>query len=1031
MWDVLRAGLVVTFAFFVASFPARNADVWLHLATGRALIQGDYQLGTDPFSYTTAESVWVNHAWLFDAASYGLHVALGGAGLVVAKAFLIALLAVWLLWPCWPGPHRWLALLLVAAAVTAIGPFALLRPMCVSLLFLGITYVWLERTNAVTWRQTTPLLVLFAVWANVDEWILLGPAMSALWWLGTLVAPTRQSASSASVVGLPLIVIALAGLAVALLNPHHVRVFTMPALLDPAAAEYPLQDAGDRAALYSPWEYLDDAASLQQPARLAYGGLIVIGLLSFAVQGAKLSIARLLVWAAFLTLSVYRAGAIPFFAVVAGPISALNFQEWLARRPASTPLIQSRLVIGLLQFVSLLLFAGAAAAGWAGWVHGWPGEPRRWELALDPSLEAAAKQVAQWRADGKLAPEARALPTSAAAAYALAWWSPAEKSFCDDRPHLFPAEIRADFAAMRRALFGSGGGPQELNEWRALLDKHGITHLVVDHPDDNELVIGLTRLFPSTLWTLHYLRGRTTVFARRDGQILAVPGVDAWARAYEPTPADKAPARWPGRDPEPRNWLDAFYRPPPSREPGRDECLVWQAHFAAQQAGHGKRVRALWEPSLAASLVGLPLTERSAPAAPAGMLLRGACLRYAQGADRTDRSSPLYGIAFHFFQRFVALQDEGPPGSLFLAVRAARRALGKSPDDARAYLNLGDAYMRLRRQTRERALGPAFEPLEHVRRIQALTALRQAVALNPELLPAHDILAELYREIGYLDLALQHVEALSKLVRIQGPMPDESQADFQARLDRLDELEKQAARPVRDAQLALRSLEMDAFAKAQLAMKNGLSGQALDLLRKADAASLGQGGIVLKLDLLLHTGDTGEARELLQPELEAPIGHNSYCWLHTYLAAANGDYDKADGELERIDSGIDLPDMMVRRAAPNRAVAFAVGRYLLDLAAGMKLPIGIQLPLRDSAETLINRTLDYRFRMRLQADIAALRGMLALEAGDIGKAREQMRRSLQIFDDPQGAGGLARHYLQLMQITHPAPRAPSRPAPTQ
>ena len=52
--------------------------------------------------------------------------------------------------------------------------------------------------------------------------------------------------------------------------------------------------------------------------------------------------------------------------------------------------------------------------------------------------------------------------------------------------------------------------------------------------------------------------------------------------------------------------------------------------------------------------------------------------------------------------------------------------------------------------------------------------------------------------------------------------------------------------------------------------------------------------------------------------------------------------------------------------------------------------------------------------MRQEADIAALRGMLALETGEIDKARTHLRRSLQTFDDPQGAGGLARHYLSLM-----------------
>jgi tetratricopeptide (TPR) repeat protein len=239
----------------------------------------------------------------------------------------------------------------------------------------------------------------------------------------------------------------------------------------------------------------------------------------------------------------------------------------------------------------------------------------------------------------------------------------------------------------------------------------------------------------------------------------------------------------------------------------------------------------------------------------------------------------------------------------------------------------------------------------------------------------------------------------------------------------LDEQEKQLARQVRDAQLVLRSSDLDVFSKAQLALKNNLPGQALDLLSKADAASLGQGGIVLMLDLLLLTGETRKARDLLQPELETAIGRNTYCRLQTYLAAASGDYQKADRMLERIDSGIDVPDLGVHRAPPVRALTLVVGHFLLDRAAKLQVPVG------DTVETLINRCREYRFLMRLEADIAALRGMLALEAGETAKAREHLRRSLEIFDDPQGAGGLARHYLQLMHLPRPAPPELSTPAP--
>src|SRR5437588_522509 len=91
--DLLPAVLVAALAFLLASTPARNSDLWLHLAAGRALVRGQAPLGTDPFASTTTGAAWVNHAWLSDVALYGLYERGGSRALVVAKALLVALLA--------------------------------------------------------------------------------------------------------------------------------------------------------------------------------------------------------------------------------------------------------------------------------------------------------------------------------------------------------------------------------------------------------------------------------------------------------------------------------------------------------------------------------------------------------------------------------------------------------------------------------------------------------------------------------------------------------------------------------------------------------------------------------------------------------------------------------------------------------------------------------------------------------------------------------------------------------------------------
>lgn len=1010
--EVLAAATVVVCGFFAASYPARNADVWQHLATGKALVQGDYRFGVDPFAYTTANSYWVNHNWLFDTVLFELHQALGGTALVVAKAALIGVLTAILSWLIWRGPQRWFALMLLVVALVAMSPYLLLRPICASLLFLGITNAWLERHPAgATWKGCLPLLILFALWASMDEWFLLGPTLVALWWCGAMVtrqpsvnmsAPTEQSR------GIPLVLVAGVGLLAAALNPHHIHVFTAPSLLDGSVPQGLLDDAADREALQSPVNWIRAGDSLQQPARLAYGALIATGLASFVVQGGNVSAARLLVWLVFFGLSIYRSGAIPFFAVVAAPIAALNFQEWLARRAATNaPLIRSPFVIGMLRLTSLLLLAGAATAAWTGWIRSMPGEPRRWDLALDPSLDAAARQVAAWRADGKIPADARALPTSSAAAYALAWHCPDEKSFCDARPHLFSAEVQADFLTMRKALFRGDADPQEIAAGRDLLRKQRITHLIVDHADDAALATGLRKLFASRSRTLHYLHGRTTIFATHDGDAkLTVAVVDPESLAWRPAPGSHEPES--RRDPEPRTWLDAFAKPRPNADPATDETLVWQAQFDAQTAGRQARMKTQWNHGLAASLVGMPASEAGPAGLMPGSLTRFACLSYSQDLAKSDRPAPLHGLAVHVFLRFVALRDDAPPASLFLAIRSARRALAVNPEDARAHLLLGGTYVRLRQGTAERATGSSFVGLDQTRRVQALAALRTAARLDPNLLGAHELLAVQYGESRALDLALEHTQAVLKLLETRGPPTGMTMEQHREQIDVWSEQEKRLARGVRDAQIAAGARSLDVLPQAVAAQNSGLPGKALELLRNTDATTKGKDGFLFELELLLNTGHAWEMLDALPPELESALGSKAYRLLHAYLSAAWGEYAQADDHLSRIPVVIERRDFSLPPAAPRVTLGWLVGRHVLNRATQ---PWQFdEFP----AEILLYNTDYCTGQMRFEADIAALRGMLALEAGNLELAREQFLSCTKRFDDHNGASGLARHYLEMM-----------------
>src|SRR5262245_47335977 len=178
--DALLVALVVVLGFVLASFAARNSDLLLHLATGRALVQGDYQpwSGTDPFAFTTQGVYWVNHSWLLDVLAYGLFSLTGGVGLVVVKALLVAAVAVILIRLSWTGMSVWLPVVCTALALLAASAQLELRPEIVSCLFLALTLWFVQHPTCQPdessllrpLRAYWPLLVLQVAWVNMDSW---------------------------------------------------------------------------------------------------------------------------------------------------------------------------------------------------------------------------------------------------------------------------------------------------------------------------------------------------------------------------------------------------------------------------------------------------------------------------------------------------------------------------------------------------------------------------------------------------------------------------------------------------------------------------------------------------------------------------------------------------------------------------------------------------------------------------------------------------------------------------------------------
>ena len=157
--------------------------------------------------------------------------------------------------------------------------------------------------------------------------------------------------------------------------------------------------------------------------------LIGLGFLSFALNWRALRSWRCLVWIAFAALACWQARLVPFFAVVAGPITALNLGELVPerafRRPGRATLIAASLAL--------------VALAWLGWTVGFHNRERGagWAIHTDATLARAATGIAERREKNGIPPDRHVFTTHVDLGHYLAWFAPNEKSTLDSRLQLF------------------------------------------------------------------------------------------------------------------------------------------------------------------------------------------------------------------------------------------------------------------------------------------------------------------------------------------------------------------------------------------------------------------------------------------------------------------------------------------------------------------------------------------------------------------------------------------------------------------
>jgi len=1068
-FDWILALGVLTLAFLIASFSVRNSDFWMHLATGRLFAEGKYEFGKDPFSYVGADRIWVNHAWLFDWLLYLLYKATGGPGVVVVKAIGLTLTAALLLLARKPGQTVFPGVVCVGLALVAAAPRLLLQPTAASFLFLAAFMFLLIRVPRTpgSWKFPILVAVLFCVWANTDQWFFLGPAILLLYTIGQYIRPDEGEDVGTLWKALGI------GVLACMLNPYHVRVWTLPPeVVDREMAEMFKDDVEFsllvRGGLDK--EAWDFSANPVNPTALIV--LLALCAIGFAVNYRRASVGLAVVWVGAMFLAVAHLRAIPFLVFVTAPIAALNLAA-AGRRLIETPLSEgsvralhtlrsgSRAAVGL---IGLLMIA----VSYAGWLQPFAQQRRwKWDVEPSPSLVRAAEKIQQWRETKILPPEAHLLNLQPDFANYAAWFAPSEKSFFDFRLRFHADEV-ADYIALRRYL--AHRDPQERKrdpyDLNAFLRKHRITYAVSAHPLRHYNFWAVDALWGNEAdpaagpeWVLWHVEGRAVILG--------------WTKQQEISTAAFDRLRF---DPLRAAYVDPQLLPMPEVRqplPPRD---VWERFVIAPPV-----TPAEGEETLVYNQYRQTLVRR--------VIMRHQTLLFVADQLVLPRMlTPALSVWGSISRQLMppVMPPEVSAVSL-LAVRAARQAIKTSPDHPDGYYFLAKAYS-----------DPTLTfPEQDMVTVATLARCRARLPENPAEVRSTNIdVLELCSDLGMahqnampkrLDLLFDvtkmsiryledEIEAREKnLDQFSGQLRDRAEKELDFRRKELAEREKQVKtaetdlRRSTDRYLNAVANQTSPLERARIARVLGLVKEAIDELRREHErfqkrlegegkdANFSDADLALQfavhaelIELLMYDGQVEEASQILDAmdtqdaarvmasdriraeyhnvrhEMVDPAPH--YRRLRQQIALSVGDFQTAINmqrkDLQALQRDfenfrqLNYPAGLPPLAVPNPVVQQLEGPLGLgELSVLSPLgPIAAQAGVIGRAQHVTK--INFMFQLaRLQVEMYSRLAQTHLEFGEIPSALSYFRQAVAMkdFADPAPQQRLAQAYIHAIE----------------
>jgi tetratricopeptide (TPR) repeat protein len=347
-WRWLLLGLLVLLFLGFTVGKVVSFDIWWHIEAGRYFLGGGPLSGPDPFSFTAQGEGhrWIEGHWLYQILLALLYKAGGINLLILFKAALICT-AFWLVYRLAEGRRSpLLAPFVFGLAVLAVAERFIVRPETASYLFIAGSLLILEayrrrpRNSLLAW-----LILLQLIWVNVQGLFALGLVLIGCYLAGELIRwrinlPYRWDARNPlkDRAFLMLLGAGVVCLLVCLLNPSGIH-----------GALFPLEQfqmiQGDqnifRQTILEFDRPFSDRLPQGSPGTAALIALLAVSLSSFLLTFKRWDLTRVLLFGLFLFLGLSARRNIALFALVAAPLTVINFRQWAAALPLESALRRS------------------------------------------------------------------------------------------------------------------------------------------------------------------------------------------------------------------------------------------------------------------------------------------------------------------------------------------------------------------------------------------------------------------------------------------------------------------------------------------------------------------------------------------------------------------------------------------------------------------------------------------------------------------------------------------------------------------